>query len=268
MLCETIEDYSMRHFMLNLKNNYLVMFFILSVSSCASDPNRIPENMPVDEIIKLANNSLVKKNYGRAADFFMEVNQFYPYSDEARNSLIEAAKAYHANSDLSNARLAAQEYLLIYSNNSDAPFAKYMIGLSYFDAIVDVNRDQGAALDALREFEELIETYPDSQYVDMATKKFNLARAQLAGQEMTVGRFYLHREKYLAAISRFEMVVKTYPQTPYFVEALYRLIEANLSIGISKKAKENLKILQKRFPKSHWTTDAEELMNVVLQKDI
>ena len=258
----------MRNHMSNLKNNCFVLSMILFMWSCTSDPDNLPENMSVNEIVKLANYNLERKNYGRAGDFFMEVNRLYPYSDEARTSLIEAAKAYHANSDLLNARLASQNYLTIYSNNEDAPFAKYMIGLSYFDAIVDVNRDQGAALNALREFEELIGLYPNSKYVGMATRKFNLARAQLAGQEMTVGRYYLGREKYLAAISRFEMVVKIYPQTPYFVEALYRLIEANLSIGMSSKAKANLKILKKQFPNSHWTRDAEELIDIVLSKDI
>jgi outer membrane protein assembly factor BamD len=257
----------MLEFLLTIRNKIGIFPVLFLLFSCVGDPNDLPENMKVSKIITLGNESLLSEDYGRAGDYFMEVNRLYPYSDEARISLIEAAKAYHMDSDLLNARLATQTYLTIYSNSKDAPFAKYLTGLTYFDAIIDVNRDQGAALEALKEFEELIVRYPDSPYAGMAKQKFDQALAQLAGQEMTVGRFYLKREKYLAAINRFETVFKKFPNTPYAVEALYRLVEANLSIGIFEKAKGNLALLKERFPESEWTSDAEKLMVTVPLKD-
>ena len=251
-----------------LRNQFikaLFLFCVLFQQACRVDPTDISQDSTAAEIIKLAEEALASEEYGRAGDFFLQLSKIYPYTDQARASLIRGAKAYHAGSDLLNSRIAAKSYLTLYPRTKESAFAKYLIGLTYYEAIIDVNRDQGAATDALREFEELISDYPDSPYADLAKQKFDKAEAQLAGQEMSVGRFYLNREKHLAAINRFETVVKLYPSSPYMVEALYRLVEANISLGILDKAEKNLNLLKRKFPDSVWTLDAEKMISKLIQ---
>ena len=145
---------------------------------------------------------------------------------------------YHKGTDLSNARLSAKRYLALYPDGPDAAFAQYMIGLSFFDAIVDVRRDQGSALDAVKAFRLLNLKYPKNPYKESAAQKLKISYSQLAGQEMSVGRYYMKREEYLAAINRFSIVVNEYSDSIFLVEAYYRLTEAYLALGLNNLAKE------------------------------
>ena len=128
-----------------------------------------------------------------------------------------------------------------------------MIGLSYFDAIVDVQRDQGSASFAVKEFRELIEEYPDSVEAEKARAKLKVAFGQLAGQEMSVGRYYLQKEHYLAATRRFQTVIDEYSETIFAVEAFYRLAEAYFALGMQTEFEMTKSILRERFPDSRWT---------------
>ena len=217
----------------------IIILCVLIAVGCTVKPDDLSTDASISDILMLAEQAKSRKAFQEAGDFYMEVDRLYPYSDEARAALIQAMKSYHDGSDLTSARLSAMRYLKLYPDGPDAPFARYMVGLSFFDAIVDVQRDQGAALHAVREFQKLTLDYPKNAYSQRATKKIGVAYSQLAGQEMSVGRYYMTREDYLAAISRFLIVVSKYSDTIFDVEALYRLTESYLALVLVVVASDN-----------------------------
>ena len=240
----------------SLKNiPFILLFFsVFAVSvSCGFNAEEITEEKSISAIIQMATEAKASKRYKEAGDFYMKVDELYPYSDEARQSLVEAMKSYHAGAELIEARVAAKKYLILYQNGRNAAFSKYMIGLSYFDAIVDVQRDQGSASFAVKEFRELIEEYPDSVEAEKASAKLKVAFGQLAGQEMSVGRYYLQKEHFLAATRRFQTVIDEYSETIFAVEAFYRLAEAYFALGMQTEFEMTKSILRERFPDSRWT---------------
>ena len=230
-------------------------------SGCTIKPDGLSGNTPIPEILQLAEEAMNQETFEEAGDFYMEVDRLYPYSDEARAALIQAMKSYHDGSDLTNARLSARRYLTIYPQGPDAPFARYMVGLSFFDAIVDVQRDQGAALHAVREFQKLELDYPKSAYSKYAMEKLDIAYSQLAGQEMSVGRYYMKKDDYLAAINRFSIVARMYSNTIFDVEALYRITESYAALGMVSDALESSMILNKKYPESQWSLKSEKLIS-------
>ena len=239
------------------------LLFIVSIVlnfGCTVKPDDISSDASIDEILNLAEKAFKRKAFNEAGDFYMEADRFFPYSDKSREALIKAMQAYHNGTDLSKARLSAKRYLTVYPKGPDAAFAQYMVGLSFFDSIVDVRRDQGATFHAVREFKKLNQNYPNSPYVKLANEKLKTAYSQMAGQEMSVGRYYLKREGYLAAINRFNIVIEKYPETIFSAEAFYRLTEAYLALGMQGLARENHKKLIKMFPLSEWTTKGNELV--------
>ena len=237
------------------------LLVVLSVVvACSQTVSDVDSDMSAKEIIRLAEEKNTRNKFREAAEIYLKVDEYYPYSDDARLALIEAAKAYHASSQLLDLRITARRYLNLYPKEKSAPLAKYLVGMSYFEQIIDVERDQGAAMDSLREFKELIELYPSSDYAKLARTKFSLAVNQLAGQEMSVGRYYFRKKNPLAAIKRFQAVLETYPQTAHYYEAQCRLIECYLTIGADKKATAQLKQLTKRFPDNEWTMLAKRLL--------
>ena len=135
-----------------------------------------------------------------------------------------------------------------------------MVGMSYFEQIIDVERDQGATRDSIREFSELIELYPKSKYALKAKRNITIAKSQLAGQEVAVGRYYLERNNPLSAINRFKTVIDYHKSTPYYPEALFRSIEGYAMLGINHKVKGYVKVLKKEFPNSEWNSLALNLM--------
>ena len=148
----------------------------------------------------------------------------------------------------------------LYPKDKNASFAKYMVGMSYFEQIIDVERDQGATRDSIREFSELIKLYPKSKYVLKAKRNITIAKSQLAGQEVAVGRYYLERNNPLSAINRFKTVIDYHKSTPYYPEALFRTIEGYAMLGINHKVKGYVKVLKKEFPNSEWNSLALNLM--------
>ena len=240
--------------------------FLLAISAfsnlaCTVNTDDLSASIPSAEILQLADEAKNKKMFIEAGAFFMEVDKLYPYSDESRIALVGAMKAYHDGGDLMNARLSAKRYLTLYPGGPDAAFSRYMVGLSFFDAIVDVQRDQGAALHAIKEFQILISEYPKSKYSVLASEKFSIAYSQLAGQEMSVGRYYMKRDGYLAAINRFSIVVEGYSDTIFAVEAFYRLTESYIALGMINLAEKNDILLQKQYPKSEWSFKSKKLIS-------
>ncbi len=195
-----------------------------------------------------------------AVVYFSEVERLYPYSEFAKRALIMQAYAYHKDRDYENARSAAQRYIDTYPAEEDAAYAKYLLALSYYDQIDEVGRDQGLTFQALQALRAVIEEYPDSEYAKSAILKFDLAFDHLAAKEMEIGRYYLKRKNYAAAINRFRVVVEQYQTTTQTPEALYRLVECYLILGITDEAQTAGAILGHNFQSTDWYQDAHRLL--------
>jgi outer membrane protein assembly factor BamD len=195
-----------------------------------------------------------------AAFYFGEIERLYPYSEWAKRGLIMQAFAYHSARDFENSRAAAQRYIDFYPADDDAAYAQYLLALSYYDQIDDVGRDQGLTFQALQSLRTVIEVYPDSEYASSAILKFDLAFDHLAGKEMEIGRFYLKGGHYAAAVNRFRVVVQDFQTTSHTAEALHRLVEAYLSLGLTQEAQTAGAILGHNFRATTWYEDSFKLL--------
>ncbi|WP_415402500.1 outer membrane protein assembly factor BamD [Tateyamaria sp. SN3-11] len=195
-----------------------------------------------------------------AAFYFSEIERLYPYSDWARRALIMQAFSHHRDKDYPNSRSAAQRFIDFYPDDDDAAYASYLLALSYYDQIDEVGRDQGLTFQALQSLREVIERYPDSEYAKSAILKFDLAFDHLAGKEMEIGRFYLRRDNFAAAINRFRVVVEDFQTTSHTPEALHRLVESYLSLGLTDEAQTAGAILGYNFQSTDWYEDSYKLL--------
>ncbi len=216
-----------------------------------------PADKLYNEGLFLLNN---KKDYKEAAKKFEEVDRQHPYSDWARKGLLMSAYAYYESRQFDDAITAAKRYVTLHPGSPDAAYAQYLIGSSYFDQIPDVTRDQGRTEKAMNALDEVARKYPDTEYASSAKKKLDVARDQLAGKEMEVGRFYMQRRDYIGAINRFKVVVTQYQTTRHVEEALMRLTEAYMSLGIVQEAQTAASVLGHNFPESRWYKDAYNLV--------
>jgi outer membrane protein assembly factor BamD len=201
-----------------------------------------------------------KKDGKEAAKKFEEVDRQHPYSDWARKSLIMTAYAYYSIGDYDDCVASAQRYITLHPGSSDAAYAQYLIAASYFDEIPDITRDQARTEKALAALEEVIRKYPTSEYANSAKQKVEVAKDQLAGKEMQIGRYYLHKKEYTGAINRFKVVVTKYQTTREVEEALERLTEAYMALGITSEAQTAAAVLGHNFPDSEWYQHAYALV--------
>jgi outer membrane protein assembly factor BamD len=195
-----------------------------------------------------------------ASKKFEEVDRQHPYSDWARKSLLMSAYAFYDAGDYDNCIGAATRYVTLHPGSPDAAYAQYLIAASHYDQIPDVSRDQGRTEKAIAALEEVVRKYPTSEYSVNAKAKLEGARDQLAGREMNVGRYYMEKRDYTAAINRFKIVVTQYQTTRHVEEALFRLTEAYMSIGIVGEAQTAAAVLGHNFPDSRWYKDAYNLV--------
>lgn len=191
-----------------------------------------------------------------AVFYFSEVERLYPYSEWAKRALIMQAYSNHRAKNYEEARGAAQRFLDTYPGDEDAAYAQYLLALSYYDQIDEVGRDQGLTFQALQALRTVIEEYPDSEYARSAILKFDLAFDHLAAKEMEIGRYYLKRGHYAAAISRFRVVVEEFQTTSQTPEALLRLVESYLALGLNDEAQTAGAILGHNFQSSPFYLDA------------
>jgi len=203
---------------------------------------------------------LARSREADAAYFFSEVERLYPYSEWAKQALIMQAFTYHQAEDYENSRSSAQRYIDFYPTDEDAAYAQYLLALSYYDQIDEVGRDQGLTFQALQALRTVIEIYPDSEYASSAILKFDLAFDHLAGKEMEIGRYYLKGQHYTAAINRFRVVVEDFQTTSHTAEALHRLVEAYLSLGLTEEAQSAGAILGHNFRSTEWYEDSYKLL--------
>ncbi len=195
-----------------------------------------------------------------AGEMFGEIERLYPYSDWAKRAMLMSAFAYHEGALYAESRGAAERYLEFFPADVDAPYAQFIIALSYYDQIVDIGRDQENTFQALQEMRDIIERYPDSEYAASAQMKFELALDHLAGKEMEIGRYYLSRGHYTAAINRFRVVVEEYQTTTQTPEALHRLVESYLSLGLTQEAQTAAAILGYNFRGTTWYAQSYALL--------
>ena len=201
-----------------------------------------------------------KKDVKAASKKFEEVDREHPYSDWARKSLLMSAYAYYNAGDYDNCIGSATRYVTLHPGSPDAAYAQYLIAASHYDQIPDISRDQGRTEKAIAALEEVVRKYPTSEYAVSAKAKLEGARDQLAGKEMDIGRYYMDKRDYTAAINRFKTVVTQYQTTRHVEEALARLTEAYMAIGIVGEAQTAAAVLGHNFPDSPWYKDAYNLV--------
>lgn len=237
-----------------------VLLGACKTTSKAGTPDAYADDQPAGT---LYNQGLSDLNAGKihdAVNSFNEVDRQHPYSEEARKALIMSAFASYRGGSYDDTITTANRYLSLYPGTSDAPYAEYLIGSSYFQQMPDVTRDQNVTQKAITALSDIVTHYPTSEYADDAQQKLIVAKDQLAGKEMQIGRYYLEQRNYLAAIGRFQNVVTTYQDTREVEEALERLTEAYLSLGVTSEAQTAAAVLGHNFPNSPWYADAYKLL--------
>lgn len=214
----------------------------------------------VETLYAAAKDRLDRGQVKMAAALFDEVERQHPYSPWARRAQLMSAFSYYVSKDYGQAISAAQRFLSIHPGNKDAPYASYLIALSYYEQISDVERDQQTTSLAKAALTDVVRRYPESAYAADAKLKLDLVNDHLAGKEMTVGRFYEKTGKWLAATLRFRKVVDEYQTTSHTAEALFRLTETYLALGLPEEAQKNAAVLGTNYPGSEWYEKAYKLM--------
>ncbi len=201
-----------------------------------------------------------KRDFKEATKRFEEVDRQHPYSEWARKSLLMSAYVSYEARQFDECISAAKRYIALHPGTPDAAYAQFLIGSSNYERIPTVQRDQAVTEKALAELEEVYRKFPNTEYAASARKKIEVARDNLAGREMDVGRFYMNKRNYTGAINRFKVVVTQYQTTRHVEEALYRLTEAYMSLGINGEAQTAAAVLGHNFPESSWYKDAYTLV--------
>jgi outer membrane protein assembly factor BamD len=201
-----------------------------------------------------------KHDYKGAVQKFEEVDRQHPYSEWARKSLIMSAYVYYESKQFDEAIVSAKRYVTLHPGSPDAAYAQYLIGSSYFEQIPDITRDQLGTERALASLDEVVRKFPNSEYAASAKRKIDIAKDQLGGKEMTIGRYYLEKRDYTGAINRFKVVVTQYQTTRHVEEALMRLTEVYMTLGIVDEAQTAAAVLGHNFPDSPWYNDAYRLV--------
>ena len=237
----------------------------LTLAACAGGNSRPSDTAyvarDVESLYAAAKDRMDSGQYKISAALFDEVERQHPYSPWARRAQLMSAFSYYASKDYNRAIASAQRFLSIHPGNKDAPYAYYLIALSYYEQISDVERDQKITLQAKAALSEVAKRSPSSQYASDARLKLDLVEDHLAGKEMEIGRYYERSGKWIAAQIRFQNVVENFQTTSHTPEALYRLVETSLSLGIPAEAKKYAAVLGANYPGNEWYEKAYDLMD-------
>jgi outer membrane protein assembly factor BamD len=226
----------------------------------ASAEDELLPEQPADRLYNEGLTLLQKREYASAAKKFEEVDRQHPYSEWARKALLMSAYSYYEIGRYDDTIVAARRYLGLHGGSADAAYAQYLMAASHYDQIPDVSRDQTRTERALAALDEVVRKYPNSEYAETAKHKMSVARDQLAGKEMSIGRYYLERRNFPGAINRFKAVVTQYQTTRHVEEALARLAEAYMALGIASEAQTAAAVLGHNFPNSPWYQDTFKLV--------
>lgn len=248
----------------NLKKAFGVVAVVvaLATSGCASnklDTSALNPDPPT-KMFSDADGMMSKGNFDDAAKQFEAVDREHPYSPEARKSIVMAAYAYYRAGKTPEAIASAERYVALHPGTKEAPMAHHIIAMAYFDDLKTANRDQTAARKALEQFKILKTRFPDSEFSRDADNKIRICMDNLAAQEMEVGRYYLNQHNYVAAINRFKTVVSDYQTTAHVEEALARLVESYMALGVVSEAQNAAAILGHNYPDSKWYKDSYALL--------
>ena len=238
-------------------------FCALALAACAGNkkkPRLAYEERPVELLYATGADRLDRHLWAQAVDYFQEVERQHPYSEWSRRSILMQAFAHYQANNYDEAIGDADRFISLYPGNATAAYAHYLKAICYFEQIVDVGRDQAATGQALDNLREVTQRYPRTEYASDARLKIDMVNDQLAGKEMTIGRWYLRQGDTLAAVGRFKTVIDRYQTTSHTPEALYRLVEAYLTLGLLDEAKKNGAVLGYNYPGDGWYADAYKLL--------
>jgi outer membrane protein assembly factor BamD len=233
---------------------------LLVLAACSSTPKDTYVEKPVEQLYNTAMDDLVAENWKTAAKDFEEVERQHPYSVWATKAQLMNAYALYEASKYDDAILGLDRYIQLHPGSRDVAYAYYLKSLSYYTQIVDVGRDQRVTERALKSLDEVIRRFPDSRYARDARLKLDLTRDHLAGKEMEIGRWYERQGQFIAAINRFKRVVDTYQTTTHVPEALHRLTECYLALGVEDEAVKTASVLGYNYPGSEWYSDSYTLL--------
>ncbi|GAB4519855.1 MAG: outer membrane protein assembly factor BamD [Parvularculaceae bacterium] len=231
-----------------------------ALAACSGPRGSDYEERPVETLYEEAIRNLELKRFNEAVAFFDEVERQHPYSPWARRAMLMSAYASYEANEYEDAIASIDRFLALHPGNKDAPYAYYLRAICYYERIQDVNRDQALTADALNALNEVVRRYPGTDYARDARLKVDMTRDHLAGKEMLVGRFYLKQEKHIGAINRFRRVVEEYQTTTHTPEALHRLTEAYLELGMFEEAQATAAVLGYNFPGSRWYADSYRML--------
>lgn len=243
----------------------VVLLLPLIFTACASEPKVVEEKGTVEILYNKALDDLEKGNHRKAVNTFEELERQHPYSGWATRAQMMVAYAHFREEDYDETIVAAERFIRMHPGHKDLDYMFYLKGMSFYNRIKDVRRDQANTMEALQTFEEMRRRFPTSEYAKDARLKISLCLDHLAGQEMVVGRFYQDEKRFMPAINRYRFVVENYQTTSHTAEALYRLVETYISLGVDQEAQISAAVLGHNFPESDWYKAAYELLQ---EKDL
>jgi outer membrane protein assembly factor BamD len=241
----------------------LALLAAAALSGCAHHKPAREEaysERPVDLLYRAGAERLDQRKWNEAVDYFSEVERQHPYSEWSRRAILMQAYAHYQANQYEDAVSDADRFIQLYPGSPNAAYAFYLKSVCYFEQIMDVGRDQAQTDNALAALREVVQRYPKTPYAADARIKIDMVNDQLAGKEMSIGRWYLRQNQPLAAIGRFKRVIERFQTTSHTPEALYRLVEADLTIGLTDEAKRNGAVLGYNFPGDAWYADAYKLL--------
>ncbi len=239
---------------------FIVLLALGACSTDKGDAEKAPPERPAQELFDEGQKALEKERYVGAVESFDEVERQHPYSDLAPKAKLLSAYAHYMGEDYEDAIAGFDSFLQLHPNNPDAPYALYLKALCYYEQISDVSRDQDMTRKAMEALALVSSRYPASPYAKEAAIKLDLTRDHLAGKEMDIGRWYQRQNQLQAAINRFRTVVDTYQTTSHVPEALHRLVECYVSLGLTEEARRTAAVLGHNFPGSSWYQDSYALV--------
>lgn len=235
------------------------LLLTLLVAACGNKDAPYVER-PVEELYNRAMDAMAASEWEAAAKGFDEVERQHPYSVWANKAQLMAAYSYYQKNMYTDAISSAERFIQLHPGSKETPYAYYLVAVSYYEQITDVGRDQKITQQALSALEEVVRRYPSSEYARDARLKIDLTRDHLAGKEMTIGRYYLRQNQQIAAINRFKTVIEKYQTTTHVPEALHRLAEAYMTLGVLEEAQNVAAVLGYNYPGSEWYVDTYTLV--------
>lgn len=251
--------------LVGMRTLILLLMSVTLLSACGGKNKELPvvelDSRPVEAIYNEAANLLDAGEFSKASAMFNEVERQHPYSQWATRAQLMAAYGYFKAQNFDEAILALDRFIRLHPGNRDIDYAYYLMALSHYNQISDVRRDQAMTNNALQSFDALLTRFPDSKYARDASLKRDLTLDHLAGKEMDIGRYYLKQGHYNAAIPRFMEVVKAYDTTTHAPEALHRLVESYMGLGLKSEATRVAAVLGYNYPGSVWYEDSFALLD-------